>query len=162
MTRIPILVALVLSACSHTDPTGAIPTAAPLSPFDSRNPAITRLDPALEHALRGAAVAARADGVELRVSGGWRSAAHQQQLLDDAIENYGSEAVARRYVATPATSAHVQGKAADVAPTAADSWLMQHGSTYGLCQTYANERWHFERAVRPGGTCPAPRPDASG
>ena len=28
-------------------------------------------------------------------------------------------------------------------PTDADDWLIQHGSDYGLCQTYANEMWHF-------------------
>jgi zinc D-Ala-D-Ala carboxypeptidase len=155
-------VCLLLSACSSSPlPTGAIPTASPLSPFDTRNPAVTRLDPALLRAVRESATAARADGVELRVSGGWRSPEHQQQLLDDAVRTYGSRAVARRYVRTPARSEHVRGLAVDIAPTSADDWLIRHGAEFGLCRTYANELWHFERVIRPGGVCPAPHPDAS-
>jgi D-alanyl-D-alanine carboxypeptidase len=38
---------------------------------------------------------------------------------------------------------------------------MEHGSTYGLCQIYVNERWHFELATEPGGTCPDLLADAS-
>jgi zinc D-Ala-D-Ala carboxypeptidase len=48
----------------------------------------------------------------------------------------------------------------DVLPTRADDWLIQHGDAYGLCQSYANEMWHFELSVAPGGTCPAPASDA--
>ena len=47
-------------------------------------------------------------------------------------------------MATGTTSAHVSGDAVDVGPTAADSWLAQHGAAYGLCQIYANEPWHYE------------------
>jgi hypothetical protein len=71
---------------------------------------------------------------------------------------YGSETVARRYVSTPEKSAHVSGRAVDVAPTDAAYWLIQHGRDYGLCQIYANEVWHFELA---GPDCPAPLTDAS-
>ena len=60
---------------------------------------------------------------------------------------------------TPDESAHVTGDAVDVGPTDAMYWLARHGSDHGLCQTYANEIWHFELAVEPGGRCPAPAAD---
>ena len=63
---------------------------------------------------------------------------------------------------TPERSTHVRGLAVDVGPTDAAYWLIQHGAEYGLCQIYANEIWHFERVVRPGGTCPPLLPDATG
>jgi len=49
----------------------------------------------------------------------------------------------------------------DIGPTAADDWLIQHGADYGLCQTFANEIWHFELATVPGGRCPDMLPDSS-
>jgi D-alanyl-D-alanine carboxypeptidase len=139
---------------------GDVAVGGSLSPF-SDEPAIANLDPALRDAVRRAATDARADGIELRVTSGWRSARYQRALLRRAEATYGSVELARKYVMPPAESSHVTGKAVDVGPTDADSWLSQHGSEYGLCQIYANERWHFERAVAPGGTCPAMAGDAS-
>lgn len=133
----------------------------PASPFDLSLPAIATLDPALLQAVQQAARDASEDGVEFVVTSGWRSAAYQQRLLDDAISEYGNLDEALRYVATPDTSAHVTGEAVDIGPTDADSWLSQHGADYGLCQTYANEMWHFELATTPGGECPTMRSDAS-
>ncbi|MFK4729450.1 M15 family metallopeptidase [Agromyces mediolanus] len=124
-------------------------------------PAITKLDAALLDATRAAAADAAADGIEFRVTSGWRSAEYQQQLLDDAVLEYGSLEEARRFVSTPEGSNHVTGRAIDIGPTDADSWLSQHGSDYGLCQTYANEMWHFELSTEPGGECPQMLPDAS-
>jgi LAS superfamily LD-carboxypeptidase LdcB len=82
-------------------------------------------------------------------------------LFDEAVVTYGGERQARRYVSTPELSHHVTGNAVDIGPTDADSWLSQHGTDYGLCQTYANEMWHFELATTPGGVCPEMRPDGS-
>jgi LAS superfamily LD-carboxypeptidase LdcB len=48
-------------------------------------------------------------------------------------------------VATPDTSAHVSGNAVDIGPAEAAAWLSEHGAEYGLCRTYANEPWHYER-----------------
>lgn len=125
-------------------------------------PAIARLDPALMEAVRRATDAAAADGIRIEVTSGWRSKKYQEQLLADAIREYGSEAAAREYVASPDTSRHVTGQAVDLGPADAQSWLTQHGATWGLCQIYANERWHFELAIEPGGQCPAPLPNAAG
>jgi hypothetical protein len=139
---------------------GVIPPDAPASP-DAALPAISRLDPALLSALRAANADARRDGIEIRIASGWRSIPYQRWLFDQAVKTYGSAEAAGRYVASPQASAHVTGKAADVAPVDAQLWLQAHGSAYGLCQIYANERWHFERATTPGGVCPAMRRDAS-
>ncbi len=140
---------------------GRIRYDAPLSPFDDTHAALTNLEPALRAALRRAAADAEADGVRMDVTSGWRSPRYQQELLDDAVLTYGSEAEARRWVNTPERSTHVSGRAVDIGPTDALSWLSQHGADYGLCQTYANEMWHFELAEGPGGTCPVQVADAS-
>ena len=102
------------------------------------------LDPALVGALRRAAADAAYDGVEWYVQSGRRSPEHQQQLLDEAISKYGSEAEAARWVATPETSPHVSGDAVDLGPPDATAWLSEHGAEYGLCQIYGNEPWHYE------------------
>ena len=102
------------------------------------------LDPALVGALRRAAADAAYDGVEWHVQSGWRSAEHQQELLNEAIAKYGSEAEAARWVATPDTSPHVSGDAVDLGPSDATAWLSEYGAAYGLCQIYGNEPWHYE------------------
>ncbi|KYK00134.1 M15 family metallopeptidase [Microbacterium sp. CH1] len=124
--------------------------------FDVDRVAIGNLDLALLDALQRAATDAEADGVTFLVNSGWRSAALQEQLLRDAIEDYGSEEEARRWVATAETSAHVSGDAVDLGPLPTLDWLTQRGWRYGLCQTYGNESWHYElrpEAVEDG--CPA-------
>jgi hypothetical protein len=133
----------------------------PYSPFDTRASAINHLDPDLLAAVQKAALSARRDGVALHITSGWRSRAHQQRLLDQAVAQYGSLQAALRWVSTPDTSAHVRGEAVDVGPEAADTWLEQHGATWGLCRVFANEIWHFELATKPGGACPALLPDSS-
>jgi len=132
-----------------------------VSAFADDLPAIANLEPALRAAMQAAAVDAESDGVTFVVTNGWRSARYQQTLLDEAVQEYGSLEAARRLVATPESSKHVTGEAVDIGFTDADSWLMQHGDRYGLCQTYANEMWHFELATTPGGECPAQLSDAS-
>ncbi len=111
--------------------------------FDSV-PAVARLDPALLTALRTAARDARRDGVTFHVNSGWRSARYQEQLLREAVSEYGSHAEAARWVATADTSRHVSGDAVDIGPADAAAWLSEHGAGYGLCRVYRNEPWHFE------------------
>jgi hypothetical protein len=112
--------------------------------FDDHVPGVAKLNPALLGALRRAATDAEHEGIEFVVTSGWRSAAYEEQLLQDAIATYGSEEAAARWVATPKTSAHVSGDAVDIGPSGALAWLSQHGAKYGLCQIYQNEPWHFE------------------
>ncbi|WP_246170496.1 M15 family metallopeptidase [Pseudonocardia hierapolitana] len=112
--------------------------------FDDEFPAVAELDAGLLEALRRAAKDAARGGVEFSVNSGWRSREYQDQLLREAIAEYGSEKEAARWVATADTSPHVSGDAVDIGPTAAAAWLSDHGAGYGLCQIYRNEPWHFE------------------
>ncbi|HTN56605.1 MAG TPA: M15 family metallopeptidase [Microbacterium sp.] len=125
-------------------------------------PAVTGLDDALRAALQRAARAAASDGVELRLNSGWRSAAYQRQLLQEAEAEYGSIEEASRWVATADTSEHVTGDAADVGPRRGAEWLGHHGADFGLCRVYANEPWHFElRADAATDGCPRMYADAT-
>jgi D-alanyl-D-alanine carboxypeptidase len=190
MTRISVLVLLLLlTGCTEVPassghvtaaveptkapgrPTGGLPLrhrvdaeddgSGTKSPFDTRDTEISHLDPTLLRAVQQAALAAKADGVSFWITSGWRSRAHQQRLLDQAVAKYGSLTEALRWVSTPDTSAHVKGDAVDVGPAQADTWLERNGARWGLCRIFANEIWHFERATVPGGTCPALLPDSS-
>ena len=129
-----------------TEEDGAVPGA--VTVFDDGQPAIANLDPDLRRALRIAARDAADDGIELLVTSGWRSAAYQEALLEDARAEYGSWEAAARWVATAETSPHVSGDAVDLGGEDALAWLSKRGAEYGLCRIYRNEPWHFE--VRPG------------
>jgi D-alanyl-D-alanine carboxypeptidase len=127
--------------------------------FDAGVPAVANLDPALLGALRRAATAARDDGVEFLVNSGWRSPAYQEQLLSEAVAEYGSKEEAARWVAPPDKSPHVSGHAIDIGHDAS-VWLSKHGAEYGLCQIFGNEAWHYE--LRPAALdhgCPPPYAD---
>ena len=130
----------------HRGPLGEADGAVPdrTTVFADGIPGVAKLDPDLRGALRRAATDAADDGVELHVDSGWRSPAYQARLLREAVSEYGSEAEAARWVATPDTSAHVSGNAVDIGPSGAASWLSVHGAAYGLCRIYGNEPWHFE------------------
>jgi D-alanyl-D-alanine carboxypeptidase len=121
---------------------GAVPDGATV--FDDEIPGVANLDPALLGALRQAATDAPDDGVEFFVDSGWRSPEYQNQLLREAVSEYGSEEEAARWVATAETSAHVSGDAVDIGPSGATAWLSEHGAQYGLCRIYSNEPWHYE------------------
>jgi D-alanyl-D-alanine carboxypeptidase len=114
------------------------------TPFDVDVPGVAGLDPRLLGALQRAATAASDDDVDIVVNSGWRSAAYQEQLLAEAVSRYGTPEEAARWVATPATSAHVHGDAVDVGYWDATAWLSEHGADYDLCQIYMNETWHYE------------------
>ncbi len=130
-------------------------------PVDANHSAIVGLEPAVREALQAAAARALGEGIELRVSSGWRSAELQDRLLQDAIDTYGSEDEARMWVDTPERSSHVTGQAVDIGGLEESLWMGQFGGEFGLCQTFANERWHFELSdTQPDGTCP-PAPYAS-
>ena len=121
---------------------GLVPDGA--SVFDSETPAVANLDAHLLQALRRAARDAARNGVEFLVNSGWRSPEYQEQLLREAVSEYGSEEEAARWVGTATTSAHATGEAIDIGPFDATAWLSEHGAQYGLCQIYRNEPWHYE------------------
>jgi D-alanyl-D-alanine carboxypeptidase len=121
---------------------GAVPDGATV--FDDEISGVANLDPDLLGALRQAATDAADDGIEFFVDSGWRSPEYQNQLLREAVSEYGSEEEAARWVATAETSAHVSGDAVDIEHVDATAWLSEHGAQYGLCQIYGNEPWHYE------------------
>ncbi|MGW7682354.1 M15 family metallopeptidase [Kribbella sp. NPDC054772] len=125
-----------------------------------REESIEGLSPKLRTRLKKAIAAARKDGVTIRITSARRSATKQQRLLDEAVEKYGSYKVATRWVLPPKYSAHVQGKAVDIGPTAAMTWLNTNGWRYGVCRRYDNEPWHFEALTTPGKKCPPREPHA--
>src|SRR5688572_24583291 len=92
-----------------TEDDGALPDG--VTVFREEYPGVANLDPDLLQALREAATDAADGGVELFVNSGWRSAAYQDQLLREAVFEYGSEEQAARWVGTAETSAHVSGDA---------------------------------------------------
>jgi hypothetical protein len=141
---------------------GYLPDGQTISPFDVANPVIAWLDPPLLAAIQKAARGAEADGIGVQITSGWRTKGFQQRLFDDAVRTYGSVDAAQQFVASPDASRHVVGKAVDVGPVEADTWLIRNGSRFGLCQIYANEIWHFELAADENGGCPPLRPNAAG
>ncbi|MGP4111389.1 M15 family metallopeptidase [Streptomyces sp. 4N509B] len=123
--------------------------------LDATTPAVANLDPDLLEALRRAATDAADDGVAFHLTSGWRSPEYQEQLLREAVSEYGSEEEVARWVATAETSPHVAGEAVDIGNSDATAWLSAHGSAYGLCQIYRNEPWHYElRADASDEGCP--------
>ena len=141
---------------------GYLPDGQTISPFDVTNPVIAWLDPPLLAAIQKAARGAEADGVRVQITSGWRTKGFQQRLFDDAVRTYGNVDTAQQFVASPDASRHVVGKAVDVGPVEADTWLIRNGSRFGLCQIYANETWHFELAADENGSCPPLRANAAG
>jgi zinc D-Ala-D-Ala carboxypeptidase len=137
---------VTVARTGHRGPVGEADGVVPngTTVFDDGVPGVANLDPALLGALRLAGTDAADDGIELFVDSGWRTKAYQAQLLRQAISTYGSEKEAARWVATPTTSAHVTGDAVDIGHDDARAWLSTHGASYGLCQVYRNEPWHYE------------------
>lgn len=110
--------------------------------------------------FEAARAAAAAEDVELRITSGLRTAEEQQRLVDEAVEKYGVPE-AYRWVLPPETSAHVQGLAIDVGATQGAYWLAERAVEFGLCQTYTNEVWHFEKLPEGAAECPEQHPDSS-
>ncbi|GAA4025288.1 hypothetical protein GCM10023063_02060 [Arthrobacter methylotrophus] len=121
------------------------------------------LKPELRAAVQRAAVSAKNAGQgEFWLTSGWRSPSYQQELLDAGIARYGSREEAAKWVSTPEKSKHVTGQAVDIGPTDAADWVNRHSGELGLCQTYANEIWHFELRPEGASACPAPLTNAAG
>ena len=140
-----------------TEADGVLPGGATV--FDEQYPGVANLDRDLLQSLRKAATAAADHArpgrplpdhdIQFHVNSGWRSPSYQNQLLREAVSEYGSEDEAARWVATTDTSPHVSGDAVDIVSIQATAWLSQHGAEYKLCQIYRNEPWHYE--LRPRG-----------
>lgn len=123
--------------------------------------ALAGVDPEPVRRLQTAREAAAADGFELEVTSGYRTAAEQRELVARAVVEHGSREEAQRWVLPPEASAHVTGTAIDVGDREAAAWLEAHQEEFGLCRTYANEWWHVEVVGEVGEPCPPMHPDAS-
>jgi hypothetical protein len=100
---------------------------------------------------------ARKEGINLVITSGFRTAARQEYLFQRAIQKYGSEKEASKWVLPPDKSHHPDGIALDVnypGNPGDTKWLEVNGYKYGLCRVYKNEWWHFEPVIAPGETCP--------
>jgi hypothetical protein len=100
---------------------------------------------------------ARKEGIHLVITSGFRTAARQEYLFQRAIQKYGSEQEASKWVLPPDKSHHPDGIALDVnypGNPADTKWLEVNGYKYGLCRVYKNEWWHFEPVIAPGEKCP--------
>lgn len=153
--------AAVVAALLSGSPRAAAGPAAPAVVASATPTGADGVDPELVARFAAAQRAAAQDGVTLRITSGRRSVQEQQQLVDEAVTKYGSVQDAHRFVLPPDASAHVQGLALDVGPTAGARWLGAHGLEFGLCRTYANETWHFEKLPAGRTACPPMHPDSS-
>jgi len=130
----------------------------PLTESRTATDEVTELHPLLSARFAVAQSFARADGVVLTLTSGFRSLERQQMLFDREVAIRGSETEAAKWVLPPQYSHHPQGLAIDVnypGDKAGALWLEKNGSRFGLCRVYANEWWHFEGVIAPGERCPA-------
>ena len=135
----------------------------PLTESRSATGGVVEIHPLLSARFTAAQSFAREDGVILTVTSGYRSLARQTLLFEREVEIRGSETEAAKWVLPPQFSHHPQGLAIDVnypGDRPGAYWLETNGSRFGLCRVYANEWWHFEGVIAPGGTCPALAPNA--
>jgi hypothetical protein len=135
----------------------------PLTEITDTSGEATELHPLLATRFSVAQSFARADGVELSLTSGFRSLARQQMLFDREVVIRGSESEAAKWVLPPKFSKHPRGLAIDVNypdGRAEALWLERNGSRFGLCRVYANEWWHFEGVIAPGQACPELAPNA--
>jgi hypothetical protein len=135
----------------------------PLTEITDATGEATELHPLLATRFSVAQSFARADGVGLSLTSGFRSLSRQQMLFDREVAIRGSESEAAKWVLPPQFSKHPRGLAIDVNyPDGRDQalWLERNGSRFGLCRVYANEWWHFEGVIAPGQACPDLAPNA--
>ena len=135
----------------------------PLTESATADGSVVEMHPLLLARFNTAAEFARADGVTLYITSGFRSLDRQEILFQEAVRKYGSETEAAKWVLPPQFSNHPKGLAIDVnypGDKAGAYWLEMNGSRFGLCRVYANEWWHFEGVIAPGERCPALAPNA--
>jgi len=124
---------------------------------------VSEIHPLLLTRFKTAAAFAKADGVKLFVTSGFRTFSRQAWLFKREVAIRGSESEAAKWVLPPQYSHHPRGLAIDVnypGDKLGAFWLEKNGSRFGLCRVYANEWWHFEAVIAPGQSCPPLAPNA--
>ncbi|MEI7498417.1 MAG: D-alanyl-D-alanine carboxypeptidase family protein [Candidatus Falkowbacteria bacterium] len=115
--------------------------------------------------LKKAAAIAVQNGVKLQVTSAHRSIETQQQLWDAAVQKYGSEEEAKKYVAKPSLNApHVKGVAVDICIAGSASCqqvgrnaTLDNADTQNLdkimhdagWKRYCGEWWHYQPSTNP-------------
>lgn len=122
------------------------------------------LDSRIIEPMKEFVAAARAEGLSVYLSSGYRDYATQQYLYNRKVGQYGEE-VAKTIVAPPGTSEHQTGLACDITDryyevkdsslenTAMYQWMSQHCQEYGFIVRYPKDKedvtgiiyepWHF-------------------
>ena len=88
--------------------------------------------------------AARADGVTLLVSSGYRSDAEQAELFRRRPDP--------KWVAPPGRSLHRFATELDLGPAAAYRWLAANAEQFHFVQRYPHEPWHYGYVLNPRST----------
>jgi hypothetical protein len=135
----------------------------PLVESATANGVVSEIHPLLLTRFKTAAAFAKADGVRLFITSGFRTLDRQAFLFNREVEIRGSESEAAKWVLPPQYSHHPRGLAIDVnypGDRLGALWLEENGSRFGLCRVYANEWWHFEGVIAPGQACPPLAPNA--
>ena len=128
-----------------------------LSPITHSSVRPTKLNRTFEVRFLAARAAAQREGYILNITSGFRTQEVQEKLHADAVNKYGSEEEASKWVLPKDISHHPWGIAIDVnypGDKIAVKWLEDNGSKFGLCRVYENEWWHFEPIISPGDLCP--------
>lgn len=110
----------------------------PQDPHSHERPSVTGFVPEFQRALDKLLAA-----TGLTVTSGYRSSEKQAKLYQAALQKYGSEQAARKWVAPPGRSKHNHGVAADLGGNLAllnDEVLRR----YGLWRPMKHEPWHVE------------------
>jgi Transglycosylase SLT domain/D-alanyl-D-alanine carboxypeptidase len=94
-----------------------------------------RMRPDVARAFDRMERAARADGVALLITSGYRSDAEQAVLFARHPDP--------RWVAPPGRSLHRLGTELDLGPPGAYGWLAAHAERFHFTQRYSWEPWHF-------------------
>ena len=123
----------------------------------------TQATPVVAAAFEAMVAAARQDGYQLQLTGGYRSFEDQQELYERFERDYGTQIAAER-VALPGRSEHQTGLAVDVGEvdlpddeefgdTASGAWVRDNAYRFGFIVRYppdkaditgyANEPWHL-------------------
>lgn len=123
-----------------------------------------KLDKRMTDAMKDFVAAARAQGLSVYLSSGYRSYDEQNYLYQRKVSQYGEEQ-AKKIVAPPGTSEHQTGLACDITDkyyefkdsslenTALYQWMSQHCQEYGFIVRYPKDKedvtgiiyepWHF-------------------